>query len=147
LTADDRAAAEQQIALLSAAVTAGIGREARQGHFGVIANFLLAYPVANASAESGKARGQAYQQALDDIPAWAIAEAARRWNRGEAGEGHDYKWAPAPAVLRDVCKASLKPLNDAIDDLRALLDAMTIDQAMDPAPLPKTAVTALRSVA
>lgn len=139
--------AENQIATLTASVTAGTGREARQGHFGVIANFLLAYPVANASTESGKARGQAYQQALDDIPAWAIAEAARRWNRGEAGEGNDYKWAPAPAVLRDVCKASLKPIMEAIDDLRALLDAMTIDEAMDPAPLPKTAIATLRSVA
>lgn len=107
----------------------------RQTSFGLIAKLLLAYPVGNASEESGKARGEAYLEALSDISPSVLAEAIRRWNRGEAGPEHDYRWAPAPAILRLICNEIRAPLEDIARDLGQLLSAVSMDRAMDPTPL------------
>jgi hypothetical protein len=43
----------------------------------------------------------AYLSAIDDVPPWAVAEAIRRWHRGEGGgKDANYRFAPAPAELR-----------------------------------------------
>jgi hypothetical protein len=129
LTAEDRARIKARLAdLRGVAVTEpGAGRNEK---LAAIARLLLAYPVSNASQESGVARGGAYLDALDDIPAWAIADAVRRWNRGEAGDGLNYTFAPAPAILRKVALQALQPFLDAIRDLEGLDDIKTLDEAM-----------------
>lgn len=145
LSTEDRARAEALLVDLEASTTAG--DDARRAQFGLISKMLLTYPVANASAETGKARGAAYLEALDDIPPHVLSEAVKRWNRGEAGQEHDYRWAPAPAVLRRVCLRVLEPTHDAIADLKKLLGAVSIERAMDPTPIESPAgVPALRGM-
>lgn len=133
LTDSDRKRATELLAELEAA-TKSAG-DVRKEQFGLISKLLLTYPIANASAESGTARGGAYLEALDDVPPGVLAEAVKRWNRGEAGQDHDYRWAPAPAVLRHVCLRVMDPLREAATDLKKLLEAMSIERAMDPTPL------------
>lgn len=48
-----------------------------------------------------KARANGFRIALEDLPAWAIEEAVKRWLRGEDGEGSEnYAFAPSPPQLR-----------------------------------------------
>lgn len=146
LTDSERRRAEALLAELEAATLAH--GDVRKEQFGLISKMLLTYPVANASTESGKARGEAYLEALDDVPPVVLAQAIRQWNRGEAGD-HDYRWAPAPAVLRAVCTKIREPLMSAAADLRALLGAVSLERAMDPKPLEAEVPTAwaLRRIA
>lgn len=130
LTAKERDRAIELRGQLEASTTGGDRRE----QFGLISKMLLTYPVPNASAETGAARGQAYLDAVGDLPAHVIAEAIKRWNRGEAGD-HDYRWAPAPAVLRQICRKVLAPIFEAIEDLNRLLSAVSLERAMDPRPI------------
>jgi hypothetical protein len=96
---------------------------------------LLASPVANGTQEAGRARAEAYLVALDDIPPWAIAEAIKRWHRGECGHGYNYRWAPAPAELRELSNERLRPAKETIAHLEALLGALSLERAMDPSPV------------
>jgi hypothetical protein len=108
--------------------------ENRKSRFELVANMLLAYPVAGGSVESGRARAIAYLAALDDVPPWAIAEAIRRWHRGECGHGYNYRWAPAPAELRELSIEHLRPAKEFITHLEAVLGALSLERAMDPSP-------------
>lgn len=111
-------------------------RETKEATLGLISKMLLAYPMAGSSAEAGMARGEAYLAALDDVPPWAIAEAIRKWHRGEGG-GRDsnYRFAPAPAELRFSVMQILQPAKQALVHLESLLNALTIERAMNPMPL------------
>lgn len=73
--------------------------------------------------------------ALDDIPPWAIADAIKRWHRGECGEGYCYRWAPAPAELRKLSVEGLLPAQETISRLETVLGALSLDRARDPAPI------------
>lgn len=66
-----------------------------------IAKLLLVFPgQGSASREAQAARAEAFGIALDDVPAWCVEEACRRWLRAECGnDGH---WAPTPPELRKV---------------------------------------------
>lgn len=130
LTDDDRGQAAALIRELEAALEPGDSS-------GIVAKMLLAYPVAGASFEAGKARGGAYAGALDDVPAWAVRAAIRAWNRGEASGDHDYRWAPAPAVLRDLALVVVKPLRDVLRDLRDLLAAKPLPALLEERQGPK----------
>ena len=127
LTADERKRIAAKLAELRDAAAPG-GERGEKG--AIVARMLMAYPMGNASEESGAARGAAYLDALDDLPAWAIADAVKRWNRGEAGEGMNYNFAPAPAILRKLATKALEPVRDAIYGLEALASAVTLDEAM-----------------
>lgn len=145
LTDSERTRAKEILAALESHTQAT--GDVRQEQFGLIARMLLTYPVANATAESGAARGAAYLEAVEDIPPHVLASAIKLWNRGEAGD-HDYRWAPAPAVLRSVCAKVCKPYLEAIEDLTNLLSAVSIDRAMDPTPIEQERrVPALRRMA
>jgi hypothetical protein len=51
---------------------------------------------------ASEAKGEAFIDALEDVPSWAVQEAMRKWHRAEYGPRHDYKWQPAPATLREL---------------------------------------------
>jgi hypothetical protein len=94
-----------------------------------IAKLTLALPGQRANEKGAEATGEAYQAALDDLPPWAVAAAIRRWYRGDApGSGryqHDYRWRPAPAVLRSIAFSEAAPLRGRAIELRRLLEAET----------------------
>jgi hypothetical protein len=139
LTTDERTIAEQkrdQIAEMLNASSDGVGRR------GIVAELLMSYPLAidkSAGRASGAARGDAYEAALNDVPAWALRAAVTRWHRGEAGSDHNYAFAPAPAILRSACLQILKFPQDTLRDLNDLLNAKPLSDvlAIDRKPDPK----------
>ena len=143
LSTEDRSRINAKVREIRAVCEADDSQENQKARLGLIGSMLMAYPVAG-SAESGRARAVAYLVALDDVPAWAISEAIRKWHRGECLERHNYSFAPAPAELRMIVLEVLRPAKHAISHLEAVLNAMTLDRAMNPEPVPKTEKPNLR---
>lgn len=136
LMADERARIEAKVRDLRMVAEADDSQPNQKARLGLLANMLMAYPMAGGSEESGKARASAYLAALDDLPPWAIAEAIRKWHRGEGGSrDSNYRFAPAPAELRFAVMQILQPAKQTIAHLESVLTAMTIDRAMDPTPI------------
>ena len=135
LTDEERFCIRRKIAELRAACEADDGTENRMARLGLVANLLLASPIPNGTSEAGRARAEAYLSALDDIPPWAIAKAINLWHRGECGHGYDYRWAPVPAELRKLSMEHLRPAKETIAHLEAVLGALSLERAMDPAPI------------
>jgi hypothetical protein len=142
LTADERS---QSISLLAElrAVIDGTNLEAKacsKARYSLLTKMLMSYPMAaSASVEQSSARQDMYLEALDDMPPWAISNALKRWNKGECTDidmgNLNYNFAPAPAILRALCKAELRPLELQAAKLKRLLSAVPIDRAMDPKPI------------
>lgn len=103
--------------------------EATKARLAILAKMLMAFPAANATFDAARARGEAYLDALDDIPPWALQDAVRQWNRGEGDGNHDF--APSPARLRKICLGVLAPHGAALAHLNDLLNAWTHEDALD----------------
>lgn len=88
-----------------------------------VSKMLMTLAGREAGDLAGEARGEAYMAALEDLPCWAVQEAARRWYRGEYGAGHDYKWMPAPSTLRELAQTEEFRVRGALGDLQNLLIA------------------------
>lgn len=138
LTVERRALITAKLAELQAIAESDDSPEPQKSRLAVVANMLMAYPMTGSSEEAGRARAQAYLVAIDDVPPWVIAEAVKRWHRGQCGPDHNYRFAPAPAELREVAMDILQPAKQMISHLRAVLDALTLERAMDPKPLENT---------
>jgi hypothetical protein len=136
LSTDERARIGAKIADLQAITEVDDGPENQKSRLGLVASMLMAYPMSGGSEETGRARAMAYLAALDDVPPWAIADAVRRWHRGECGADHNYRFAPSPAELRGAVMGILQPAKQTISHLTSILTALTIERAMDPTPLP-----------
>jgi hypothetical protein len=135
LTDEQRAHIGAKLREIRAACESDDGAENQKSRLGLVANMLMAYPMAGGSEDSGRARAQAYLGAIDDIPPWAIAETIKLWHRGECGPDHNYRFAPAPAELRGAAMRLLQSGKQTIAHLESLLHALTLDRAMDPTPL------------
>jgi len=141
LTADVRARIASHLSDLRAIGRSDTSEPNQKARLATIASMLMAYPVAGGGSEAaGKARAEAYLSALDDVPPWAVAEAVKRWHKGQFSGEHNYRFAPAPAELREGCMAVLQPALQTIAHLEDVLNACTLEDAMDPAPLEKPAV-------
>lgn len=142
LSAEERS---QSISLLAdlRAVIEGTNLEPKacsKARYSLLTKMLMSYPMAaSASPEQGVARLEMYLDALDDVAPWAIANALKRWNKGECADiamGQlNYNFAPAPAILRALCKSELRPFENQAAKLNRLLSAVSIDRAMDPKPI------------
>lgn len=142
LTAEDRAKISAKLAVLRTASESNDAPENDKSRLGLVANMLMAYPTSGGgNEESGRARAQAYLVALDDVPPWAIAETIKLWHRGQCGPDHNYRFAPAPAELRNAAMSLLQPAKQVISHLESLLTAMTLERAMNPEPIEKPAPT------
>jgi len=109
---------------------------------------LLAFPAVGSSSEAAaQARSDVYDDALSDVPPWALNNAIKRWSRGEVPTdlnlgSLNFNFAPAPAVLRKLAKIEVSPFEAQAYQLRRLLKAIPIERAMDPTPIPDTEVKA-----
>lgn len=136
LTAEERARIEGRLRELRAVSEADDSQPNQKARLGLLAAMLMAYPMSGGSEEAGKARANAYLAALDDLPPWAIADAIKRWHRGEGGgKDANYRFAPAPAELRYAVMQILQPAKQAVAHLEAVLSAMTLERAMDTTPV------------
>jgi hypothetical protein len=84
---------------------------------------LMASAGREAGDFAGKAKGEAYMAAVDDVPYWATEEAVRLWYRGECGAQHNYTWPPAPAVFRAIARQPECKLRSTATRLEQLLIA------------------------
>ena len=76
-----------------------------------------------------------YLDAIEDLPAWAVREAIRKWNRAESvaldGRKHDFNWRPEPPTLRRLALYELAGVRARIFNLRKLLDAEPLIEYSD----------------
>ncbi|WP_336488314.1 hypothetical protein [Methylobacterium nigriterrae] len=71
----------------------------------------------------------AYLDAVDDLPAWAIREAMRRWRRGEvSGDARDLDFAPKPPRLRRLAQSIAATASGQAIRLQRILDAQPEDE-------------------
>jgi hypothetical protein len=97
----------------------------------VVTKLMLALPASTQNETGVEATGEAFQMALDDVPTWAVASAARRWYRGECGEGFGYHWRPAPAELRRVAMVEKAKVEHRASTLRKVLAADPLAEFSD----------------
>lgn len=118
--------------------------ECSKARLSLLTRMLLAYPVAGgASEKAAEARLDFYREAVSDIAPWALDAAIKRWVRGDIDKGN-VDFAPSPGALRRLCEDELEPFKAQTWKLVRLLSAVSIEQAMDPAPLPDDAKPKLR---
>lgn len=86
--------------------------------------------------DGSRARSDNYRDATDDVPVWAIAETARRWNRAEVsaadiGKAPNFDFAPQPPIVRMICLRLVKPYKDALNAIDELLSAKPLAELLD----------------
>gem|GEM_PF-2514586 len=94
----------------------------------IITKLMMVLPAMTQNEQSAEARGEAFMSALDDIPAWAVQSAIRRWHRSDCGNdargrAYDYHWCPAPAELCRIAFAEMWRIKGRAQSLRRLLSA------------------------
>jgi hypothetical protein len=89
----------------------------------VIARLLSAFP---GSGEQGM-RSDAYLEALESVPAWAVERAAGRFIRGEAAV--DTRFAPTPPQVAQEARAAMQPAREDLAKLVRLQDAVADREA------------------
>jgi hypothetical protein len=124
LTDHWRNVAEQFVGRIEKAVYFASSAAERGGKFKVLSKMLMVAPTTDRSDESTVAKVSVYlDDALDDLPAWAVAKAVQRWHRAECGSVHNYTFAPAPGVLRGIALQELEPAKLVLRQLKLVLSA------------------------
>lgn len=88
----------------------------------IVTKMLLVLPSQRVKEIGAEARAEAYLDALDDVPSWAVEAAVRGWYRREYGE-RDYTFAPVPPDLRQVALVEQRKVGARAATLSRLLDA------------------------
>lgn len=95
----------------------------------LVTKMLLVLPSQRTSEVGAEAKGEAYMDALDDVPSWAVRAGLRNWYRGDCGKDengkpYDCAWSPAPSTLRRVALATVTPVRARTIELQRLLNAV-----------------------
>src|SRR5437588_4700696 len=87
LQADDRDAIEQYATALDRLCddTPANSGKVEEAMLVIITKMMMVLPSMTQNELSAEARGEAFMEALDDIPAWSVHSAIRRWNRSDCG--------------------------------------------------------------
>jgi hypothetical protein len=152
-TPDDREYLSSRLAQITTIITASnlTPIECSKARLSLLTKMLLASPVpGNSADETAEARSDMYDDAIEDIPPWALRAAIRRWNRGEVPDlkmgALNFNFAPAPAVLRAICNLELADFKRQQAEIEKLLACVTTEQAMDRNLAPVTASGSLAPV-
>jgi hypothetical protein len=111
-------------------------RKAEEAMLLTVGKLMWALPCSTQNEDSAEARGSAFMEALDDVPAWAVDAARRRWYRGDCGKNSqglpfDCHWQPAPADLRKVALLELWRVRERINVLKDVLIAEPLIEFTD----------------
>lgn len=90
---------------------------------GEITKLLAAFPRRDDGTSELTLRVDAYFDAVEGAPLWAVRQARLRVVRGEVGS-LDTRFAPAPAQFAGIVRDTLKPLRDDLLDLEKLSEAV-----------------------
>jgi hypothetical protein len=98
----------------------------------ILTKLFLAKPSSPMTEMGAASRAESYMMALEDIPAWAVDEAIKKWHRGEISNvsEDDLKWAPDSAVLRRIAVGMLAPYHDAIVEIERVLLAKPLEEVL-----------------
>lgn len=98
----------------------------------MLTKMFLAKPSGPMTEIGAASRAESYMQALDDIPAWAVEDAIKRWHRGGISgvSADDFKWAPDSAVLRKLAIDALMPYRENIWEIERILAAKSLDEVL-----------------
>jgi hypothetical protein len=101
-----------------------------QAHGAMIANLLMKGGGAKLDRDGADALTEDYLDALDDLPAWTVREALRKWNRGESikldGKAHDFNWRPTAPTLRRLAEEEMVAIKALKMQLEKLLEAVPL---------------------
>lgn len=86
--------------------------------------------------QSSDAATEDYLDAIEDLPAWSVREALRKWNRAESvaldpKKPHDFNWRPEPPTLRRLALHELAGVKGRMLALQKLLDAVPLLEFSD----------------
>lgn len=93
-----------------------------------VARLLLAFSTANLSVTAAEARSEAYEIALEDVPAWTVKAAARHWIKGEVailGDKVNLSFPPSPPQLRALALDEWAKARGALWRYRRLMGGKT----------------------
>lgn len=93
----------------------------------LITKMMMTLPGARSNEEAAEATGDAYMAVLDELPVWAIDAAIQSWYKGSCEKvgraDHDFRFRPAPAIIRALAFRERWKIASHISDLQQLLDA------------------------
>jgi hypothetical protein len=101
----------------------------------IVAGLLIKGGGQKLDKASADALTEDYLDALEDLPAWSVREAMRKWNRAESppldGKRHDFNWKPTPPTLRRLSHHELAGVKERIISLQKLCDAVPLIEYSD----------------
>jgi hypothetical protein len=144
LTDQDRQEVEERLRQINEIITGSnlTPNQSAKARLSLLTKMLLGFPaVGGSSVEAAQARSDIYDDALADIPPWAINNAIKRWARGDIPANFNmgqmnFTFSPAPAVLRKLAMIELGPFESQAIKLKRLLMTIPIERAMDSTPIP-----------
>jgi hypothetical protein len=143
LTETERAEMEQRLAAINGIITGSNlnTAECSKARLLLLTKMLLAFPTSGSFSDAAAdARGDIYDEAVEDIPPWALSAAIKRWARGDVPELRlgtlNFNFAPGPAVLLAICKLELADFKAQALAIERLLACVTQERAMDQTPIP-----------
>lgn len=76
-----------------------------------------------------------YLDAIEDLPAWCVREALRKWKRAESVQldkkPHDFTWRPEPPTLARLARIERSAIQYRIRTMQRLLDANPLAEYSD----------------
>jgi hypothetical protein len=94
----------------------------------MIAKLLMKGGGSKLDSDSAEALTEDYLDALEDLPAWTVPEALRKWNRAESvkldGKAHDFNWRPTAPTLRRLATEEMVAIKALRLKLEKLLKAV-----------------------
>jgi len=116
-----------------------------------VAKLLAVFPAGNISEAVIDARSEAYEIALEDVPAWAVEAAAKRWIKGDVAilaDRPNLAFPPSPPQLRALALDEWAKARAALWRYRRLMDGKTerVVPLEDRRPLPKEMFQCLKGM-
>jgi len=131
LTSAQRAEFERLVQSITKHLDGAGQTAARLAH---LAKFVASFGNRGGSELDREAQGEAFEDALDDIPAWVVAETIRKWHRAEIGQINgqavNLNFQPTPPIFRLACLKMLRPHFEDLARLRELLEAKPLTEAI-----------------
>lgn len=100
-----------------------------QAHGVMIAGLLIKGGGIKLDQAASDQKTEDYLDAIEDLPAWSVREALRKWNRAESPrldpkKPHDFNWRPEPPTLRQLAYLELWGVKSRIQELEKVLNAV-----------------------
>lgn len=106
-----------------------------------VGGLLAFYATGKTDKTTASVKLRGYMLAVEDLPAWAVTEAVRRWFRGGCGHAN-YEFAPPPAKLRQVAEDVASLARGQLIIMRRILAAEATEP---PKPVDRALVERLRA--